>query len=146
MVDKFPGWRYGPEGKKALFASADDVPAGWAEHPSEVSGHEVGGGVETASTSANVTITEGGAAKSTEAPSETITDPAISAQSGVGGLGSTAPAGASKPKRAPAKSRAASSAKPKSAAAKKPRVAKPKAAAKAAAAKPAEKPAAPLDL
>lgn len=97
MVDKFPGWRYGPGGKSAVFESEADVPKGWKEHPSEVDGHPVGGGVETASVSANVTTTTADAAKSTDAKSQTMVDPKISAQSGVGGLG-TSPASGEAPK------------------------------------------------
>lgn len=37
-MDKFPGWRYGPGGKHALFESEADVPAGWVDHPSLVKG------------------------------------------------------------------------------------------------------------
>lgn len=31
---KFPSWRYGPDGAAEIFASAEEVPSGWAEHPS----------------------------------------------------------------------------------------------------------------
>lgn len=34
--ETFPSWRYGPDGQAAVFDSAEDVPAGWCEHPSEV--------------------------------------------------------------------------------------------------------------
>lgn len=35
MAD-WPSWRYGANGAAAVFASADEVPEGWYEHPSEV--------------------------------------------------------------------------------------------------------------
>lgn len=35
-VDKFPGWRYGPNGQSAIFESEADVPTGWQDHPSKV--------------------------------------------------------------------------------------------------------------
>lgn len=31
----FPSWRYGPNGKSAVFESEADVPAGWHDHPSK---------------------------------------------------------------------------------------------------------------
>jgi hypothetical protein len=34
----FPAWRYGPEGKAAVFESESDVPRGWQDHPSKVGG------------------------------------------------------------------------------------------------------------
>lgn len=37
-MDKFPGWRYGPNGKSAVFESEADVPNGWVDHPSLVKG------------------------------------------------------------------------------------------------------------
>jgi hypothetical protein len=30
----WPSFRYGPNGESAVFKSASEVPAGWAEHPS----------------------------------------------------------------------------------------------------------------
>lgn len=38
MAEKilWPSWRFGPGGKKAVFESEDDVPAGWVDHPSKV--------------------------------------------------------------------------------------------------------------
>jgi hypothetical protein len=38
MSDKFPGWRYGPNGQSAIFESEKDIPAGWVDHPSLVKG------------------------------------------------------------------------------------------------------------
>jgi hypothetical protein len=38
MSDKFPGWRYGPNGQSAIFDSEKEIPAGWVEHPSLVKG------------------------------------------------------------------------------------------------------------
>jgi len=32
----FPSWMYGPNGASAVFKSAEEVPAGWADHPSKV--------------------------------------------------------------------------------------------------------------
>lgn len=34
-MSDFPSWRYGPDGAQAVFQSADDVPAGWVDHPSK---------------------------------------------------------------------------------------------------------------
>lgn len=31
----WPSWWYGPDGKGAVFASADEVPRGWKDHPSK---------------------------------------------------------------------------------------------------------------
>lgn len=89
MTDKFPSWRYGPKGEAAVFESEADVPKGWEDHPSK-HGFEPGGGVGTIVAPANTTTTAAEAAKSTEAKSQTHTDPAISAQSGVGGAGQPA--------------------------------------------------------
>lgn len=36
MADTFPSWRYGPDGQARVFTRADDVPVGWADHPSKV--------------------------------------------------------------------------------------------------------------
>lgn len=83
-----PTYFYGPGGKSAIFERKGDVPKGWEDHPSKVGG-EAGGGVETVVAPANTTTTAAEAAKSTEAKSQTHTDPAISAQSGVGGDGNT---------------------------------------------------------
>lgn len=84
--DHWPSWRYGPNGQSGVFESETDVPTGWEDHPSKVGG-EAGGGQGTAFESANGSISEEGAAKTTEAKSDTIVDPAVAAQSGVGGLG-----------------------------------------------------------
>ena len=32
----WPSYRYGPEGQAKIFQSEDEVPAGWADHPSKV--------------------------------------------------------------------------------------------------------------
>jgi hypothetical protein len=89
MIDKFPGWRYGPNGQSAIFESEDDVPNGWEDHPSKVGG-VAGGGVGTVIAPANSTTTAAEAAKSTEATSQTQTDPAIASASGAGGEGQSA--------------------------------------------------------
>jgi len=34
--ETFPAWRYGPDGGAAIFDKADDVPAGWVDHPDKV--------------------------------------------------------------------------------------------------------------
>jgi hypothetical protein len=83
--DHWPGWRYGPKGQSAIFESEADVPKGWEDHPSKVGG-PVGGGVGTAVVSPNTTTSAESAAKSTDAISQTHTDPAISAKSGEPGL------------------------------------------------------------
>jgi hypothetical protein len=31
----FPSWRYGPDGEAQIFQTADDVPAGWVDHPAK---------------------------------------------------------------------------------------------------------------
>lgn len=36
MSDKFPSYRYGPDGQSAVFNSAAEVPKGWEDHPSKV--------------------------------------------------------------------------------------------------------------
>lgn len=36
----WPAWRYGPNGECAVFATADDVPPGWVDHPGKVSGDD----------------------------------------------------------------------------------------------------------
>ncbi len=36
MSDKFPSWRYGPDGSAEVFQREDDVPKGWCDHPSKV--------------------------------------------------------------------------------------------------------------
>lgn len=89
--DHWPSWRYGPKGQSGVFESESDVPTGWEDHPSKVGG-KAGGGQGTAFESANGSISEAGAAKTTEAKSDTIVDPAKAAQSGVGGMAPTPPA------------------------------------------------------
>lgn len=32
----WPAWFFGPNGAKQIFQSADEVPAGWQDHPSKV--------------------------------------------------------------------------------------------------------------
>lgn len=86
----FPSWRYGPNGQSVIVNSEDETPAGWEDHPSKVGG-EAGGGQGTAHESANGSISEAGAAKTTTAKSQTATDPAKAAQSGVGGMAPTPP-------------------------------------------------------
>lgn len=46
----WPAWRYGPEGKSAVFERESDVPAGWMDHPSKV------GEKEPATTATTATI------------------------------------------------------------------------------------------
>jgi hypothetical protein len=87
---KFPSWRYGPKGQSVIVNSEDETPSGFVDHPSKVEGAEPApDGVKTATAPANSTTTAANAALSTEAKSQTHIDPAISAQSGVGGAGST---------------------------------------------------------
>lgn len=33
MTNEFPSWRYGPDGAAEIFERAEDVPAGWVDHP-----------------------------------------------------------------------------------------------------------------
>lgn len=84
----WPAWRYGPGGQGGVFECEDDVPSGWKDHPSKVGG-ATGGGTETATESANSTISEEGAAQTTTAKSQTATDPAKAADAGVRADGST---------------------------------------------------------
>ena len=35
---EYPAWRYGPNGDAKVFARAEDVPAGWQDHPSKAGG------------------------------------------------------------------------------------------------------------
>lgn len=35
----WPSWRYGPEGQSQIFDHEEQVPDGWEDHPSKVSGH-----------------------------------------------------------------------------------------------------------
>ncbi len=32
----WPSWRYGPNGAADIFERADDVPAGWVDHPGKL--------------------------------------------------------------------------------------------------------------
>lgn len=89
---EFPSWRYGPNGQSVIVNSEDETPSGFEDHPSKVGG-EAGGGQGTAHESANGSISEAGAAKTTTAKSQTAIDPAKAAQSGVGGLAPTPPTG-----------------------------------------------------
>lgn len=93
----FPAWRYGPGGVSQIFQSEDAVPAGWVDHPSKIdqaAGAETG--TRTAVQSANgPKISESQAAGTTDAVSQTHVDPAVSAQSGVGGAGNVDPSLAS---------------------------------------------------
>ena len=34
--ESWPAWFYGPEGQSELFQNHDEVPEGWADHPSKV--------------------------------------------------------------------------------------------------------------
>lgn len=34
-VDKFPGWRFGPDGQQGLFETEDEVPEGWTDNPND---------------------------------------------------------------------------------------------------------------
>lgn len=89
--DHWPSWRYGPNNQSAVFASEDDVPAGWVDHPSKLADAEpAGGGQGTAFESANGSVSEAEAARTTEAKSQTITDPAKAAANTGGGTDPTA--------------------------------------------------------
>lgn len=35
-MTEWPSWRYGPDGQAQIFNNADEVPAGWSDHPSSV--------------------------------------------------------------------------------------------------------------
>lgn len=86
--NEFPKWAYGAGGKSGIFNSADEIPAGWEDHPSKV-GTELSDGVQTPIASANGSVSEEQASKSTDAISDTIVDPAITSRAGVGGDGRT---------------------------------------------------------
>jgi hypothetical protein len=86
---KWPSWRFGPNGQSAVFESEADVPNGWVDHPSKVKGFVAEEGTQTAVAPANSTVSADQAAKTTEATSQTATDPAQAAKSGVGGAGNT---------------------------------------------------------
>lgn len=84
--DHWPSWRYGPKGQEAVFESEADVPKGWVDHPSKLKdAAPAGGGQGTAFQSANGQVSEEEAAKTTAAPSQTITDPAKAAANTGGG-------------------------------------------------------------
>lgn len=89
--NQFPQWAYGPGGKSGVFNSADEIPAGWVDHPSKVkdAADTSDSGVKTPIASANGSVSEAKVAKSTTAASQTTTDPAVAAKSGVGGMGAT---------------------------------------------------------
>lgn len=36
MPEKFPSWRYGPDGQATIFFRASEIPSDWADHPSKV--------------------------------------------------------------------------------------------------------------
>lgn len=98
--NEFPKWAYGPGGKSGIFNAPEEIPAGWEDHPSKV-GTELGEGVQTPIASANGSVSEQKVAGSTEAASQTHTDPAVSAQTGVGGEGNTAATGQGTPEVKP---------------------------------------------
>ena len=35
-MSKWPSWRYGPGGERAVFTCPEDVPPGWADSPAKV--------------------------------------------------------------------------------------------------------------
>ena len=37
----WPSWRFGPNGQRQIFQSADEVPLGWFETPAEAEEHDV---------------------------------------------------------------------------------------------------------
>jgi hypothetical protein len=89
--NQFPQWAYGPGGASGVFNSADEIPAGWVDHPSKVkdAADTSDSGVKTPIASANGDVSEAKVAKSTTAASQTHTDPAKAAKAGVAGMGST---------------------------------------------------------
>lgn len=93
--NQFPQWAYGPGGAADVFNSADEIPAGWVDHPSKVKGaaDTSDSGVKTPVASANGDVSEAKVAKSTTAESQTHTDPAKAATAGVAGMGSTQASG-----------------------------------------------------
>lgn len=93
----FPSWRFGPNGQSAVFESEDDVPTGWVDHPSKLKDEKPEpNGTKTAVAPANSTTTAEAAAKTTAPKSQIQVDPAVAAQSGVGGEGASSPAAAAK--------------------------------------------------
>lgn len=97
-TDQWPSWRYGPNGASGVFESEADVPNGWKDHPSKVEkGSGAESGTKTAIASPNgPRTTAAAAAQTTDAKSQTHTDPAKSATAGVGGSGTVAPETAAK--------------------------------------------------
>lgn len=47
MAD-FPAWFYGPNGEAEIFATADDIPEGWADTPAAFDGNGEAPATETA--------------------------------------------------------------------------------------------------
>lgn len=84
-----PAWFFGPGGKSQVFQPGDTIPAGYEDHPSKVSGHDVGGGTQTAVAPSNGSTSAVEAAKTKREKAPGQTDPKVSAQSGVGGAGNT---------------------------------------------------------
>jgi len=37
----FPAWFYGPNGEAAIFSTADEIPAGWADAPRKAPVHPI---------------------------------------------------------------------------------------------------------
>jgi hypothetical protein len=60
MHQEFPQWAYGPGGAADVFNSADEIPAGWVDHPSKVKGaaDTSDSGVKTPIASANGSVSE----------------------------------------------------------------------------------------
>lgn len=98
---EYPKWAYGPGGKSGIFNSAEEIPAGYVDHPSKLDDFVEPAAVETPVTSANGPVSEAKVAESTTAQSQTITDPTIAAQTGVGGEGNTAATGQGTPEVKP---------------------------------------------
>jgi hypothetical protein len=76
-----PAWFYGPNDQRAVFESANDVPAGWQDHPSKVKGAQPDpdAGTKTAVQPENGTTSAAEAAKTTTAKSQTQTAPKVAA-------------------------------------------------------------------
>jgi hypothetical protein len=78
-----PTYFYGPKGESAIFESANDVPAGWLDHPSKhKNAAPADSGTKTAVQPANTTVDAKTAAKTTTAESQTQTDPKTAAKTG----------------------------------------------------------------
>jgi hypothetical protein len=84
---EFPAWRYGPNGASVIVNSEDETPKGYVDHPSKVkdAADQSGSGTKTARAPAGSTASAAQAAKTTEAKSQTATDPKVAAKSGVPG-------------------------------------------------------------